>query len=178
MKGGREAWTEGPEKPGDQLWWLTPGDIVKRKCTRRGTHWRVLLAAGLVVEPAKTTGGRFTRFGPQNLELGLVVWASKPLEDGFPGLGLKTWKRGLVVEPGKPLEDGLLGLGLKTQERFPSLGHKTRAAEPMRAWRHVAASGGLRRGEAKDAEGAWPSDHLPQLPRVGSQAAAQGGSLV
>ena len=34
--------------------------------------------------------------------------------------------------------------------RFPGLGLKTRADVPERTGRHVAASGGLRRGEAKD----------------------------
>jgi hypothetical protein len=46
---GAKAWTEGPEKPGDQLWWLTPRDINKRKCTWRSDRVdQVKMAVGRV----------------------------------------------------------------------------------------------------------------------------------
>ena len=67
-------------------------------------------------------------------------------------------------------------MGLKIQvraaQRFLGLGLITRAEVPKRTGRHVAASGGLRRGEAKDEEGAWPSDHTYPFG-VGSQAGSE-----
>ena len=56
-----------------------------------------------------------------------------------------------------------LDLGLKIQATVYGFGPQNLGG-PWRTGRHVAASGGLRRGEAKDEEGAWPSDQLPRLP--------------
>jgi len=42
------AWTEGPERPGDRLRWLTPGDIDKCKCTWRSDR----------VDQVKTANGQ------------------------------------------------------------------------------------------------------------------------
>ena len=108
--------------------------------------------------------------------------AGKTIGGRFPGLGLKTWGVVWWLSPENhrwPVSGfGPQNPGACGARRFPGLGLKTRAEVPKRTGRHVAASGGLRRGEAKDEEGAWPSDHLLPLHRVGSQAAARGGSLI
>jgi hypothetical protein len=90
---------------GDQLWWLTSGDINKRKCTWEWLYWtsqddgrasraKALedLVAGrsrMEVTSVKLWGTRieYATHG------GLVGWASKPPGNGFTGLALKPRRR-------------------------------------------------------------------------------------
>jgi hypothetical protein len=69
-----ECWdlADGPEQPGDQPWWLTPGTRTRARTWWCGPCCRC--GRGLAGH-ASSHGGR-TRGAV--LTMGLVVWASKP----------------------------------------------------------------------------------------------------
>ena len=50
VKDGCWAWTEAPERLGDRLRWLTPGDIDKCKCTWRSDRVDRVKMADMQVE--------------------------------------------------------------------------------------------------------------------------------